>query len=137
MASRRVACGFRRRARAAICEHGGVPITHENREWLTLPEVAEQLGLSEGKVRRLLEERQLLASRIGCEPCVPAVFLRDGAPVPGLRGTITLLADTGIADDEIMAWLLGEDETLGAAPADALREGRKTQVRHSVQLLAI
>lgn len=123
--------------RGRIWEHGRVPITHENREWLDLAELAERLGLSRGKVKRLLEERQLLAVRLEREPRVPAAMLLDDAPLPGLRGTVILLADAGMEDEEIMRWLLSEDEVLGAAPLDALRQGRRTQVRHSVQLLAL
>ncbi|KAB1650584.1 DNA-binding protein [Pseudoclavibacter endophyticus] len=107
------------------------------REWLTLPQVGDLLGLSAGKVSRLVQERHLLSLRIDGEPRVPADFLKDGEPVPGLRGTLILLFDAGLSDDEIMTWLLTDDDALGAAPVDALREGRKTQVRHSVQLLAI
>lgn len=109
----------------------------DNREWLTLPEVADALGISTGKVRRLIEDRHLLARRIDREPRVPADFIRDGEPLPGLRGTIMLLLDAHLDEAEVLAWLLGPDETLGCAPVDALRDGRKTQVRHSVQLLAI
>ena len=114
-----------------------MPITHENREWLALAEVAERLGLSPGKVKRLLEERQLLAVRLDRELRIPAAMLQDGAPLSGLRGTVILLADAGMDDEEIMHWLLSEDEVLGAAPLEALRQGRRTQVRHSVQLLAL
>lgn len=107
------------------------------REWLSIPQVAETLGLSTGKVRRLIEERYLLARRIDGEPRVPKDFLKDGEPLPGLRGTLTLLFDARLRDDEVFSWLFTVDETLGAAPVDALQQGRKTQVRHSVQLLAI
>lgn len=108
-----------------------------SRAWLTLPEAAELLGISTGKVRRLIEERSLLSQRIDREPRIPADFITDGEPLAGLRGTITLLFDAGLDEAEIMTWLLTDDETLEAAPVDALRQGRKTQVRHSVQLLAI
>lgn len=107
------------------------------RDWLTLPEVAERLGLSTGKISRLIQERYLLARRIDGEPRIPADFLQDGEPVSGLRGTFTLLFDGGLRDDEVLDWMLEPDETLGTAPIDALREGRKTQVRHSVQLLGL
>ncbi|MGO2113118.1 MAG: Rv2175c family DNA-binding protein, partial [Pseudoclavibacter sp.] len=108
-----------------------------SREWLTLAQVGELLGLSAGKVSRLVQERHLLSIRIDREPRVPADFIKDGETLSGLRGTLILLFDAGLGDDEVMNWLLSEDDTLGAAPVDALREGRKTQVRHSVQLLAI
>lgn len=107
------------------------------RQWLTIPEVAEQLGLSKGKVSRLVEERLLLARRIDGEPRIPADFIHQGEPLHGLRGTLTLLFDGGLADDEVLDWMLTQDETLGQAPVDALRSGRRTSVRHSVQMLGL
>lgn len=108
-----------------------------SRTWLTLREAADQLGVSTGRVSQLLRDRALLSMRIEREPRIPADFIVDGEPVAGLRGTLILLGDAGLEDDEIMTWMLTDDATLGAAPVDALRQGRKTQVRHSVQLLAI
>jgi len=105
-------------------------------EWLTVPDLAERLGLPLGKVRRLLEERQLLGTRIDGIFKVPAEFLRGDEPVQELRGTIIVLADNGFSDDEAIDWLLGEDEILGARPIDALRAGRKAEVRRVAQALA-
>lgn len=110
---------------------------YSSREWLTLPQVAEALGLSAGKVSRLVQERHLLSVRVDREPRIPADFIHNGEPVSGLRGTLILLFDAGLSDDEVMSWMLTDDDALGSAPVDALRQGRKTQVRHSVQLLAI
>ncbi|KAB1660098.1 DNA-binding protein [Pseudoclavibacter chungangensis] len=107
------------------------------RQWLTIPEAAEQLGLSKGKVGRLVQERFLLARRIDGEPRIPADFIHGGEPLHGLRGTLTLLFDGGLRDDEVLDWMLAVDETLGQAPVDALRAGRRTSVRHSVQLLGL
>lgn len=120
-----------------ICKHEVVSDVYSTRDWLTIPEAARLLGVSSGKVSRLVQERHLLSLRIDREPRVLADFIKDGEPLPGLRGTLTLLFDAGLDDDEIMTWLLTDDEALGGAPVDALRQGRKTQVRHSVQLLAI
>ena len=47
-----------------------------------------------------------------------------------------LLADSGYTDDEAMHWLLSEEDSLGAAPIDALRAGRKAEVRRVAQALA-
>lgn len=120
----------------SIWEHGPVS-TASDREWLTLPQVAEAIGLSAGKVGRLVQEHHLLARRIDGEPRVPKDFIVNGEPLVGLRGTVILLLDGGLREDEVLDWLLEEEETLGAAPVDALRQGRKTQVRHSVQLLGL
>ena len=58
------------------------------------------LGLSPGKVHRLIEDRQLLAVRRDGVLVVPASFLLDGEPLRELRGTLVLLADSGFSDDE-------------------------------------
>nr|WP_225735723.1 Rv2175c family DNA-binding protein [Gulosibacter chungangensis] len=68
---------------------------------------------------------------------VPKLFIKNGEPLAGLRGTLTLLSDHGVVDHEAMEWLLSEDEVLGVTPTQALHEGRKSSVRRSVQLLAI
>ena len=103
--------------------------------WLTIPDLVEALGIGVSKVRRLIEDRQLLASRIDGGWQVPELFLRDGEPLPELRGTLIVLADSGFTDDEAMHWLLSDEESLGTAPIDALRAGRKAEVRRVAQAL--
>jgi hypothetical protein len=107
-------------------------------EWLTLPDVADRLGLDVGKVRRLLQERYLVATRRGERRVlsVPAALIVDGAPLPELRGTLTVLADSGYEDDAALRWLFTPDDTLPGTPVDALRAGRKTEVRRRAQALA-
>ncbi|MER3389860.1 MAG: Rv2175c family DNA-binding protein [Microcella sp.] len=104
--------------------------------WLTIPDLVEILGLSPGKVRRLIEDRQLLAVRREGVLVVPEAFLVDGEPLRELRGTLVLLADSGFSDDEAMRWMLEPEDALGAAPIDALRAGRKAEVRRVAQALA-
>lgn len=106
------------------------------RAWLTIPDLVEELGLPQGRVRRLIEEHVLLASRVDGVVKVPAEFLRDGEPLGELRGTVVLLLDAGYSEDEAMAWLLDEEDSLGMAPIDALRAGRKAEVRRVAQSLA-
>lgn len=110
---------------------------YSTREWLTYAQVREALGISQGKLSRLLEDRALLAVRVDGEPRIPSDFVKQGEALPGLRGTLTVLADMGIEGDEAMAWMLTDDSTLGEAPVDALRRGHKTSVRKSAQLLAL
>jgi hypothetical protein len=109
----------------------------EERDWLPIPDVAERLGITPGRVRRLIEERQLLAVRRDGVLRIPAVFLGDDGPLPELRGTAILLNDSGFDDEGAVSWLLNEEESLGAAPIDALRAGRKAEVRRVAQALAI
>lgn len=105
-------------------------------EWLTIPDLVEQLGLGVSRVRRLIEDRHLAAKRVDGVLRVPAVFLRDGEPLSELRGTLIVLADNGFDDEEAVDWLLAEDESLGATPIEALRAGRKAEVRRVAQALA-
>ena len=105
-------------------------------DWLTIPDLVESLGLGVSRIRRLIEDKHLAAKRIDGVLKVPAVFLRDGAPLPELRGTLIVLADAGFADDEAVDWLVEDDEVLGAAPIEALRAGRKAEVRRVAQALA-
>lgn len=106
------------------------------RTWLTVPELVELLGVSPGRIHRLCEERHLLAVRVDGVLKVPADFLSGAAPLPELRGTLIVLADAGFDDEEAMRWLLEPEDSLGAAPIDALRSGRKAEVRRIAQALA-
>jgi hypothetical protein len=106
------------------------------RTWLTMPELVETLGVSPSRVRRLIEDKHLLGQRRDGVLAVPADFISGGAPLPELRGTLMVLADAGFSDDEAMQWLLEPEEALGIAPIDALRSGRKTEVRRVAQALA-
>lgn len=103
--------------------------------WLTVPELVEKLGLGVSRVRRLLEDKHLLAAKVDGVLRVPEVFIREGAPLPELRGTIILLTDRGYSDEEAIHWLLTEESALGASPIEALRAGRKAEVRRIAQAL--
>lgn len=104
-------------------------------EWLTLPDVAEAIGETVSRVRRLLDESALLGSRRDGVLKIPAVFVADGRPLSSLRGTAILLHDVGFSDDEAIDWLLTPEETLGAAPIESLLAGRKSEVRRVAQAL--
>ncbi|MBA4084167.1 MAG: DNA-binding protein [Kytococcus sp.] len=101
--------------------------------WLTLPDLAEQLGVRISEVRRWLDERQLVAVRRGERKVlsVPAAFIGEDGPLPELAGTFTVLADGRFSDDEIVEWMFAHDETLpgGTTPIEAIRAGFKTEVR--------
>jgi excisionase family DNA binding protein len=107
-------------------------------EWLTIPDVAERLGLDVGKVRRLLQDGCLAAIRRGERNvlAVPAAFVADGAPLPELRGTLTVLRDSGYDDEAAIRWLFTPDDSLPGTPIAALRGGRKTEIRRRAQALA-
>ena len=109
-------------------------------EWLTVPDVAERLGVPLSQVRRLIADREVIAVRVGERrvASVPAKFLDEDGPRPELRGTFTVLADGGMDDHEIIEWLFTPDPTLPVegAPIDALRAGHKTEIRRRAQELA-
>lgn len=106
------------------------------RDWLTVPDLVDILGIPQGRVRRLIEEKTLLATRVDGVLKVPADFVRDGEPLGELRGTVIVLHDAGYTDDEAVQWLLEDSDLLGgAAPIDALRAGRKAEVRRVAQSL--
>ena len=96
------------------------------------------LDVSITKVHGLLDERALAALRIGERKIrsVPAAFLQDGHVVESLKGPIVVLADAGFSDEELIGWLFTPDESLRGRPIDALREGRKTEIRRRAQSLA-
>lgn len=119
-------------------------------DWLTLPDVADRLGTDVGKVRRSLQERRLVAARVGERQVlsVPARFLAPSDEgwevVPSLQGTLILLADAGFSDAEAIEWLFTPDESLrslGTAdprpstPIEALAAGHKTEIRRRAQAL--
>lgn len=106
------------------------------REWLTIPDLVDSLGLGVSRVRRLIEDRHLAAKRIDGVLKVPSDFIKDGQPLGELRGTLIVLGDAGFDDEEAVDWLIEEEETLGTAPIDALRAGRKAEVRRVAQALA-
>ena len=109
----------------------------ENAEirWLTIPDLVEIFGIGVSRVRRLIEDRSLLAIRVDGVWQVPELFIRDREVLPELRGTLTLLADSGFSDEEAMHWLLAIEESLGVSPITALRAGRKAEVRRVAQAL--
>lgn len=102
-------------------------------EWLTVPDIAERLGLRLSDVRQLITDRQILSVRIGPRHVisVPAKFVNEDGLLPELPGTFTVLRDSRMTDTEILRWLFTPDDTLPVqgAPMDALLAGFKTEVR--------
>lgn len=106
--------------------------------WLTVPDLVEVLGVDLRHVRKLLDTRALVSVRRGENNVVsvPADFVKDGKVVEPLAGTITVLSDAGYDDAELIGWLFTPDETLPGTPIEALRTGRKTEIRRRAQALA-
>ncbi|MDQ1083620.1 MULTISPECIES: Rv2175c family DNA-binding protein [Microbacterium] len=110
--------------------------TRYETDWLTIPDLVELLDEPLGRVRRLIDEHYLVGSRREGVFKVPAVFVMDGRPLSSLRGTIIVLHDAGFDPDETIDWLLTPEDTIGVAPIEALRAGRKSEVRRVAATLA-
>ncbi len=106
-------------------------------EWLTLPEVAQRLGVPLGRAKQLLKDHKLLGVRRGSGgPQGPAVFLDGRDVMKGLPGTLTVLQDAGYDDVESLRWLFTPDDSLPGSPVQAIRAGRHTEVKRRAQALA-
>ena len=106
-------------------------------EWLSLPDVADRLGIPPGRVKQLLRDRKLLAvTRPEGTAAVPAAILDGSQIVKGLCGTLTLLFDCGFDDLEAMRWLFTADDSLPGTPIDAIVKHRGTEVNRRAQALA-
>jgi hypothetical protein len=106
-------------------------------DWMTIPDVAERLGIPVSRVRQLLRDRKLLAvQRPSGSFGVPAAFLDGDQVVRGLHGTLTLLFDCGFGEAEALRWLFTADDTLPGTPIQAITEHRGTEVNRRAQALA-
>jgi hypothetical protein len=106
------------------------------REWLSLPELADRIGVDGKRVRQLLREGRLIAVRRGREDVVPAAFVADGELLRGLGGLVTVLHDAGFDPEESIAWMLADENSLGTSPVRAMAEGRGKEVKRVAQALA-
>lgn len=106
-------------------------------DWLTVPEVAERLGLPASRIKQFLRERKLLGvQRPTGTFAVPAAFIEGNEIVRGLHGTLTLLVDCGFEEVEAVRWLFTADDTLPGTPIQAIAEHRGTEVNRRAQALA-
>jgi Rv2175c C-terminal domain of unknown function/DNA-binding protein Rv2175c, wHTH domain len=106
-------------------------------EWLTVPDVAERLGVPVTRVHQLLREGGLAAQRQEGVLRVPAGFVRGDAVVKGLAGVLTLLHDGGYDDEAAIRWLHTPDESLPGTPVEALAADRGREVKRRAQALAL
>ena len=109
------------------------------RGWLTLPDLAEALGVDVVRVRQAVRDLRVPVVRRGDRSVlvVPADFVQDGRWVKGLGGLFTLLADGRFEANDALRWLFTPDDSLPGSPVQALRENRGTEVRRRAQVLAM
>jgi hypothetical protein len=116
-----------------------VPLATLISDWNDWTATAAALGVSVSKVRQLIREHQLAAAvpSPGAGQQVPAELVMDGLVVKGVPGLLTLLADGGWSDVEMLTWLFTLDDSLPGRPIDALRENRGSEVKRRAQALAL
>lgn len=106
--------------------------------WLTVPDLADALGIDVVQARQLIKDRKLIAVRRGTGRVVsvPADFIDDGVIVKKLTGLLVVLADSGFDENQAIRWIFTPDDSLPGTPMQALRENRGTEVRRRAQSLA-
>ena len=124
--------------------------------FISTKEAAAKLGVLPTKLNQFARDNLLVVIRREGGGVIPEemlmelgevashdVDLADAAPaathepVPGLRGTITLLRDGGFEDMQIVDWMWSPDEELGAAPIELLRAGRHHAVNRVAATLGL
>jgi excisionase family DNA binding protein len=106
-------------------------------ELLSVPDVADSLGVPVTKVRQMIRDHKLLAVRTNGVLQVPADFVFGGTVLKGLPGLLTVLADQGYDEQESLRWLYEDDPSLPGTPVQALRDDRHTEVTRRAQALAL
>jgi Trk K+ transport system NAD-binding subunit len=109
-----------------------VDTTQSGPRLLSVPDIADVLGVSVTRVHQLLRDRVIIAIRRDGVLRIPAEFVADGEVVRGLAGTITLLTDAGFADHEILDWLFESDA--GSSAMAELLDGRVKSVHRRAQV---
>ena len=113
-------------------------LTISSAEWLTVPEVAERLGIRITKVHRLINDHQLLAERHDGILKVPGEMVTTDDRVAGhIAGIINVLRDSGFSDVELFRWLFTQDESLGSSPIAALHGHKAREVKRRAQAMAL
>ncbi|WFP15516.1 Rv2175c family DNA-binding protein [Citricoccus muralis] len=115
-----------------------IPLEALISEWLTFPDIAERLDVVVTKVHNMVKDRRLIAVKVTDRQIrsVPAELLTETGLVESLQGTVMVLEDAGFDDEATLRWLFTEDPSLPGRPIDALKDGRKTEIRRRAQAMA-
>lgn len=104
---------------------------------LTVPDVADRIGVSVTRVHALLQEGKLIAVNRGDVPQIPEQLLDRTEVNRFTPGVLSLLADGGYRPEEILTWLYTEDESLPGRPVDALHGHLAREVMRRAQAMAL
>lgn len=105
---------------------------------LTVPDVAELLGIIVTRVMDELNQHRLIAVMVDGVRCVPACFFTEEAEINRfIPGVISLLADGGWEDAEILDYLFTADASLPGRPVDAVHGHLAREVMRRAQAMAI
>lgn len=106
---------------------------------LSLPEVAERLGVVVTKVMDLLNDHKIIAVQRDGIRYVPEAFLstKKSNTHRFIPGVIALLSDGGYSDEEILRFLFTPDDSLPGRPIDALHGHLAREVMRRAQGMAI
>ncbi|MCT2337945.1 Rv2175c family DNA-binding protein [Corynebacterium sp. p3-SID1056] len=105
-------------------------------ELLSLPAVAEMLGVPVTKVHDYVNARKLVLYRKGGTKSVPALLFDDGEMSKFITGAITVLFDGGYSEEEILTYLFTADDSLPGRPIDALHGHGAREVIRRAQAMA-
>jgi len=105
---------------------------------LTVPDVAELLGVIVTRVMDELNQHRLIAVTVDGVRYIPGRFFTEKAEINRfVPGVIVLLADGGWSDQEILDYLFTPDESLPGRPVDALHGHLAREVMRRAQAMAI
>lgn len=105
---------------------------------LTLPEVADKLGIAVTRVYDMLRDKRLVAWDSSEGRRVPELFFTDKSTLSKyVAGVITVLADGGFSDTEILEHLFTPDDSLPGRPIDGLHGHLAREVIRRAQALAL
>lgn len=110
-------------------------------EIYSFEQAGEILGVKVSKIRQWAKDHTLLVGRgnDGKRGIIAdSIIESEGQkiPLPGLKGTFTLLLDGGYDADTATEWFLKENEFFTLVPLQMLREGHLHQVNRVAGMLA-
>lgn len=104
---------------------------------LTLPEVADRLGIPVTRVSDMLEDHKLAATTCDGRRVVPVAVLGPNNEISKyVAGAITVLIDGGYDDEEILTYFFTPDDSLPGRPIDILHGPRAREVIRRAQAMA-